>query len=141
MKNYSFEKLISWQHARKLAVWIYKETSSFPKEERFGLISQMRRASVSIAANLAEGTSRKTAKDQSHFSTISYSNAIELLNHFIIAKDLNFISNEVYKETRELIEYQTFLIAALRKSQQSPSKPTNLSKLPKPFKLPKPSKP
>ncbi len=127
MKEYSFEKLASWQHARKLAVWIYKATINFPMEEKFGLISQMRRAAVSIASNLAEGTSRKTAKDQSHFSTISYSSTIELLNDLIIAKDLNFLPDQIYKEGREKIEYQTYLIAGLRKSQQilpKPSKPS-----------------
>ena len=83
MKEYSFEKLASWQHARKLAAWIYVVTQKFPSEEKFGLTSQMRRAAVSIASNLAEGTSRTTVKDQFHFSTISYSSTIELLNDLI----------------------------------------------------------
>src|SRR4051812_24420493 len=107
MKQYSFEKLTSWQHARKLAVWVYKVTTHFPTEERFGLISQMRRAALSIASNLAEGTSGKTAKDQSYFSTVSYSSTIELLNDLIIANGLNFLASEEYKEGREKIENQT----------------------------------
>ena len=118
MKVYSFEKLECWQQARRLAVWIYNATSSFPAEEKFGLTSQMRRASISIASNIAEGTSRKTAKDQSHFSTISYSSTIELLNDFIIANDLKFLSDEDYLAGREKVEKQTQLIAGLRKSQQ-----------------------
>jgi four helix bundle protein len=118
MKVYSFEKLECWQHARQLAVWTYKATKHFPSEEKFGIISQMRRAAVSIASNIAEGTSRKTAKDQSHFSTISYSSTIELLNDLIIANDLEYLSNENYKVGREMIEKQTLLIAGLRKSQQ-----------------------
>ena len=118
MKVYSFEKLECWQHARQLAVWTYKATKDFPSEEKFGIISQMRRASVSVASNIAEGTSRKTAKDQSHFSTISYSSTIELLNDLIIANDLEYLSNENYKVGREMIEKQTLLIAGLRKSQQ-----------------------
>lgn len=118
MKIYSFEKLECWQHARQLAVWIYSITKNFPAEEKFGMISQMRRAAISIASNLAEGTSRKTSKDQSHFSTISYSSTIELLNDLIIANDLEFITSELYGEGRERIEKQTLLIAGLRKSQQ-----------------------
>lgn len=118
MKVYSFEKLECWQHARQLAVWTYKNTVGFPPEEKFGLTSQMRRASISVASNIAEGTSRKTAKDQAHFSTISYSSTIELLNDLIIANDLEFLSDESYKEGREKIEKQTLLIAGLRKSQQ-----------------------
>lgn len=117
MKQYTFEKLISWQHARKLAVWIYKITTCFPGEERFGLISLMRRVVISIASILAEGISRKTAKDQSHFSTISYSSTIELLNDLIISKDLSYLLEEQYNEGKSLIEYQTLLIANLRKAQ------------------------
>ena len=118
MKVYSFEKLECWQQARQLAVWIYHSTTNFPAEEKFGMISQMRRAAISIASNIAEGTSRKTSKDQSHFSTISYSSTIELLNDLIIANDLNFLPDEKYMEGREKIEKQTLLIAGLRKSQQ-----------------------
>jgi four helix bundle protein len=118
MKTYSFEKLECWQHARQLAVWIYKATKDFPAEEKFGIISQMRRAAVSIASNIAEGTSRKTAKDQSHFSTIAYSSTIELLNDLLITKDLGYLSDVHYTTGREMIEKQTLLISGLRKSQQ-----------------------
>ena len=118
MKVYSFEKLECWQQARHLAVWVYSATKNFPTEEKFGMISQMRRAAISIASNIAEGTSRKTAKDQSHFSTISYSSTIELLNDLIIANDLKFLTDGQYMEGRDKIEKQTLLIAGLRKSQQ-----------------------
>ena len=118
MRIYSFEKLECWQHARQLAVWVYTTTRSFPTEEKFGIISQMRRAAVSIASNIAEGTSRKTSKDQSHFSTISYSSTIELLNDLVIANDLGFLTSDMYSAGRERIEKQTLLIAGLRKSQQ-----------------------
>lgn len=105
MKEYSFEKLTCWQHARKLAVWIYNLTTNYPSEERYGMISQMRRAAVSIASNLAEGTSRKSSKDQQHFSTISYSSTIELLNDLIISKDLSYLPDEKYVEGRRMIEF------------------------------------
>ncbi|MEI8059256.1 MAG: four helix bundle protein [Ferruginibacter sp.] len=118
MKIYSFEQLACWQHARQLAVWIYRTTNHFPAEEKFGMISQMRRAAVSVASNIAEGTSRKTAKDQSHFSVIAYSSTIELMNDLIIANDLGFLTNENFITGREMIEKQTMLIAALRNSQQ-----------------------
>ncbi len=118
MKIYSFEQLACWQHARQLAVWIYRTTNHFPAEEKFGIISQMRRAAVSVASNIAEGTSRQTAKDQSHFSVIAYSSTIELMNDLIIANDLGFLTNENFITGREMIEKQTLLIAALRKSQQ-----------------------
>ena len=79
----------------------------------------MRKAAISIASNIAEGTSRKTSKDQSHFSTIAYSSTIELLNDLIISNELSFISETLYHEGRDLIERQTFLIARLRKSQEN----------------------
>ena len=118
MKTYSFEKLDCWQQARKLAVWIYRTTKKFPADERFGMISQMRRAAVSVASNIAEGTSRKTPKDQSHFSVIAYSSTIELLNDLILSVDLEFIAEKEYMTGRDLIEKQTPLIAGLRNAQQ-----------------------
>lgn len=118
MTAYSFEKLECWQHARQLAVWTYVVTKEFPSEEKFGLVSQMRRAAISIASNIAEGTSRKTSKDQAHFSTIAYSSTIELLNDLIITQDLNLLSIDLYEQGRALIEKQTLMIAGLRKSQQ-----------------------
>lgn len=119
MRTYSFENLECWQNARKLATWIYQITQDFPGVEKFGLSSQMRRAAISIASNIAEGTSRKTLKDQAHFSTIAYSSAIELLNDLIITNDLNFLSKEHYEEGRELIEKQTKLISGLRRYQEA----------------------
>jgi|SRR6185437_1296408 len=122
MKIYSFEKLEAWQHARRLSVWIYKITKDFPSEEKFGLISQMKRAVLGIGSNIAEGTSRMTSKDQSHFSTMAYSGSIELLNHLILSNDLLFLNQNDYLQGRNLIEKQTFLISQLRKSQQNMNK-------------------
>jgi four helix bundle protein len=126
MKTYSFEKLECWQRARELAVWVYTITQKFPGEEKFGMVSQMRRSAISIASNLAEGSSRRTQKDKNHFSTIAYSSTMELLNDIIIARDLQFIPETLYLEGREKIEYQTFLISKLRATQQEskPSKPS-----------------
>jgi four helix bundle protein len=118
MKIYSFEKLICWQKAKDLSKWTYKHTLNFPPEEKFGIVSQMRRASISIASNIAEGTSRKTKKDQAKFSVIAYSSTIELLNDLIIVFELNFITKEEYDIGRNLIEEVTKLISSLHKSQQ-----------------------
>ena len=70
MYIFSFEKLKVWQDAIQLSKEVYKITSTFPNDEKFGLVSQMRRATNSIAANLAEGTSRNTNKDKAHFTTL-----------------------------------------------------------------------
>ena len=92
----------------------------------------MRRAALAIASNLAEGTSRVTSKDQCHFSIISYSSTVELLNDLIISTDLLFLDEKNYIEGRNLIEKQTYLISQLRKSQQN-IQPSKLSKQSKPL--------
>jgi four helix bundle protein len=95
---YSFEKLNTWIEARKLVKSIYAITEKFPAEEKFGLMLQIRRASISVVSNIAEGSARISPKDQAHFSQIAYSSLMEVLNQLIIANDLNFISNEVLEE-------------------------------------------
>ena len=83
---------------------IYRVTTKFPSNEVYGITSQIKRSSSSIATNIAEGTSRNTKKDKAHFMTISYSSAMETLNHLIISKDLNYLTNEDYIICREKLE-------------------------------------
>lgn len=114
MHIYSFEKLEVWKKSLKLAISIYNYTKLFPDEERFGLVSQMRRRSISISSNIAEGTARLTNKDKAHFMTVSYSSILELLNQAIISKELNFILEENYKNIRLEVESITSKINSLR---------------------------
>ena len=115
--TFSFEKLNVWVNSKELVTEIYKLTRNFPDEEKFGLTNQLRRASISIASNLAEGTSRQTNKDKAHFSTMAFSSLMEVLNQLIIAKDLNYISNSDYNNLRTHIEKISNMLNALRKSQ------------------------
>ena len=92
------------------------------------MISQMRRAAISVASNIAEGTSRVTKKDQAHFSVIAYSSTIELLNDLIIARELAFLTDELYSLGRDKIEKQTYLISKLRAFQTSETKPSKPTK-------------
>lgn len=117
--TYSFEKLEVWKEARQFVVWIYKITLQFPVEEKFGLIAQLRRASISVVSNLAEGSARKSAKDQAHFSQMAYSSIIEVLTQLIIANDLCFLSNENLADGRSKIERTTGKVSALRNTQLS----------------------
>lgn len=82
MHQYSFEKLEVWQNARSFVKDIYRITMNFPGNEKFGITNQIRRASTSISANIAEGTSRKTPKDKLKFINISYSTGIEIKHYF-----------------------------------------------------------
>ena len=96
---------------------IYSITSKFTEHEKFGLISQLRRASISISSNLAEGTSRVTNKDSAHFTTIAFSSLMEVLSQLILAKELNFISEEKYDKSRIEIGKISRMLNALRKAQ------------------------
>jgi four helix bundle protein len=117
MYVFSFEKLEVWKEAILLSKDIYKVTSTFPDEEKFGLISQIRRSTNSISANLAEGTSRITNKDKAHFTTIAFSTTMEVLNHLIVSKELEFISEKDYLKLRERVYKISNMLNALRKSQ------------------------
>ena len=117
MKTFSFEKLIAWQKARELASEIYKITRLFPKDEVFGLTSQMRRCAVSIASNLAEGSGRNSMKDKARFTEIAFGSALELLNQLILSFDFKYFEEQKYIEIREKITEVTVLINGLYKSQ------------------------
>ncbi len=117
MKEYSFEKLIVWQKSKQLAVIIYKTTKDFPKEELFGMTSQMRRCCVSIASNIAEGSGRNSPKDKARFTEIAYSSALELVNQTIISLELEYISDENYKIIRQELHDITYMLNGLYKSQ------------------------
>ena len=117
MHIFSFEKLEVWIEAKEFTKSIYRITSTFPDTEKFGLISQLRRASISIASNIAEGSARKSFKDKAHFSTIAFGSAVEVLNQLIISFELDFISETDYLELRRMLESITNKINALRNYQ------------------------
>ena len=115
--TFSFEKLNVWIDSKELVKQIYLITKKFPSEEKFGLTNQLTRASISVASNLAEGTSRNTNKDKAHFSTMSFSSLMEVLNQIIIAKELNFIKESDYQTLRSEVEKISNKLNALRKAQ------------------------
>ena len=117
--KFSFEKLEVWQTARLLVVDIYKTTSTFPDSERFGLTNQLRRAANSVCANLAEGGTRISSKEQAHFTSIAYGSLIEVLNHLIISYDLSFLEEEKLIQLRAKIQPLSIKINNLRNKQMS----------------------
>jgi four helix bundle protein len=88
MKN--FKELRTWQKGFEIAVETYKLVASFPKEERFGLSSQMTKAAVSIPSNIAEGSSRSSEKDYKRFLEISLGSCYELETQLLVAEAVNF---------------------------------------------------
>jgi four helix bundle protein len=117
MFEYSFEKLEVWKESIKLVKMIYDVTKNFPLSEKYGLTSQLRRTTVSISSNLAEGTSRISKKDKAHFTTLSFSSTMEVLNQILIAKELEYLSEEKYFEIRKKISKITNMLNSLRESQ------------------------
>ncbi len=117
MYTFSFEKLEVWIEAKDFSKMIYQITSKFPETEKYGLISQLRRASISIASNIAEGSARKTFKDKAHFTTIAFGSSVEVLNQLIISYELNFMSEVDYLDLRKNLESITNKLNSLRNYQ------------------------
>ncbi|NDV79639.1 four helix bundle protein [Dysgonomonas sp. 511] len=111
--------LTVWQKSIHLVKMIYVETKSFPKEELFGLISQMRRSAVSIPSNIAEGFGRGSKKECEHFVYIALGSASELETQLIIAKELDYFSGDKFNTLNmiltEIIKMLSALINSMKK--------------------------
>lgn len=119
MYQFSFEKLEVWQLSRTLSLKIYHCTKSFPDDEKFGLVSQLRRAVISVESNLAEGSGRISGKEQARFSEIAYASLMEVMCQMTLAVDLGFLTEDELIITRPLISDISNKINSLRKSQLS----------------------
>jgi four helix bundle protein len=95
--------LIVWQKAHSFVLWVYTTTRSFPKEERYGLTSQLRRAAVSIAANIAEGFGKQSAPEKGRFLNIAEGSLEECRYYLILAHDLKYLNKQVPWELTEEI--------------------------------------
>ena len=93
----SFVDLDAWKEGHELVLMIYTITRSFPKEELFGLVSQMRRCAVSITSNLAEGFSRQSYKEKVQFYSMAQGSVTELQNQLFITRDVGYINTEEFK--------------------------------------------
>ena len=92
---YSFEKLEVWKCAKELAKDAYELTNQLPDEEKYGLVSQIRRCAFSVPANISEGSSRLSGKSQGNFYQIAYSSLLELYNHLIIVFEMDLIKEPI----------------------------------------------
>jgi len=125
VRTFAFENLRVWKDARSFVSTIYLITKEFPKDERYGIVDQLRRAAISISSNLAEGSSRTSTKDQAHFYQMAYSSLMEVLSQILICLDLDYISEIDYSSLRSDIEKLSYQINQLRKSALSKhSKPS-----------------
>ena len=110
--------LIVWQKSIEFVTKIYKETSSFPNEENYGLRSQLRRAAISIPSNIAEGAARNSNKEYVRFLFISRASAAEIETQLIIAENLGYIKSKEVELKTELLEISKMLTALINKIGQ-----------------------
>lgn len=113
---YSFEKLNVWQEAKKLVVDVYNLLDGFPKFEKYALCDQIRRAVVSVPSNIAEGSGRRSLREQIHYLEISYGSLMETYNQLLIAIDLTYISEESVEAIKPRIDAVAKMINGLSNS-------------------------
>jgi four helix bundle protein len=117
LKNYRDLKV--WQKSYRLCLDLYRITKKFPKEEIYGLTSQIRRAAVSIPSNMAEGYGRKTTADYLRFLYIAYGSICELETQLLLSSDLNYVNKENLKALRDDTEEVERMLKALIKSLEN----------------------
>ena len=107
-----FRKVKAWERAHALTLQVYRATSSFPRDERFGLVSQMRRACASIPTNVAEGCGRSTNNELARFIDIATGSASEVEYQLLLAKDLGYLPEDQYRNlSTEVSEIRRMLLA------------------------------
>lgn len=99
----TYKELIVWKKAIELVKEIYLLTEKFPRSEMYGIISQMRRAAISIPSNIAEGYGRRSPKEYAQFYSIAYGSALELETQLIIGKDLNLAKSQDFIKSHALL--------------------------------------
>ena len=115
---HDFKDLRVWAKAHELTVGVYRTTREFPREELFGITSQMRRASSSIGANNAEGCDRRSDGELTRFLHIARGSAVELENHFLLARDLEYLpENKCDQLVKRVDEVQRMLTALIHQVQ------------------------
>ncbi len=115
---FKFEKLGVWQKAVEYADLVYYATRAFPSEERFGLTGQLRRSAVSVASNIAEGTSRSSDADLARFIEIAYGSFLESLADLEIAKRQQFLKAEIFESAYRKAENLAKMLSGFHRSVQ-----------------------
>lgn len=131
MEVFGYRRLIAYQKAKEVVKKSYKLLKRFPAEERYAMSDQLRRSSVSITSNIAEGINRYSVKDKSHFIEIAYGSLMEVSSQFEIAEDLGYITSEDRLSMDQQIEEVARLLSGLQNSYKlsSDSTDSKLNKL------------
>lgn len=121
MEIFGYRKLIAYQRAKEVVKRTYKLLKKFPAEERYAMCDQLRRASVSITSNIAEGINRYSVKDKSHFIEMSYGSLMEVSSQMEIAEELGYITATERLSMDQLVEEVAKLLSGLQKTYKSES--------------------
>ena len=116
MEVFGYRKLVAYQKAKEVVKRTYKFLKKFPAEERYAMCDQLRRASVSITSNIAEGVNRFSVKDKAHFIEVAYGSLMEGSSQFEIAEDLGYVTSEERLSMDQLIEEDARLLSGLLNS-------------------------
>lgn len=116
MEVFGYRKLIAYQKAKEVVKRTYKLLKKFPAEERYAMCDQLRRASVSITSNIAEGVNRFSVKDKARFVEVAYGSLMEVSSQFEIAEDLGYVTSEERLSMDQLIEEDARLLSGLLNS-------------------------
>lgn len=108
----TFTDLLAWQHCHQFVLAVYKTTSTFPKDEIYGLASQFRRAAVSITANISEGYRKLSKADKLRFFNIAQGSLEECRNYCILSRDLDYINDEQYNDLTIILEKASWYLNA-----------------------------
>ena len=115
-EGFGYRRLIAYQRAKEVVKRTYKLLKKFPKEEQYAMCDQLRRASISITSNIAEGMNRYSVKDKNHFLEMAYGSLMEVSSQFEIAEELGYINNADRQNMDVLIDEVARLISGLQKS-------------------------
>lgn len=116
MEVFGYRKLIAYQKGKDVVKRTYQLLKKFPAEERWAMCDQLRRASVSITSNIAEGINRYSVKDKAHFIEMAFGSLMEVSSQFDIAEELGYISTEERMSMDELIREEARLLSGLQNS-------------------------
>ena len=122
MEVFGYRRLIAYQKGKEVVKRTYKLLKKFPSEERYAMCDQLRRASVSITSNIAEGINRYSVKDKSHFIEMAFGSLMEVSSQFEIAEELGYITVEDRMSMDELIKEEARLLSGLQSSYKGEAK-------------------
>ena len=125
MEVFGYRKLIAYQKGKEVVKRTYRLLKKFPSDEKHAMCNQLRRASVSITSNIAEGVNRFSVKDKSHFIEMSYGSLMEVSSQFEIAEELGYITTEERMSMDLLIEEEARLLSGLQNSYKQSTMSTD----------------